>query len=168
MKYFSKIYQLKGLKPKNKDHRNIYECCDLTKKVYLTYLFLLNLELTRYNNDFFSPIIFNYLPDSYIDPERANFGLCLLLEEIWLQSKESNRRQLQIWILIGCCNFFCRSLDLWRQNIGLALARLKMWYTKLAQIPWKNYWCNRALDLDPNQVESKYKSQTADSSKYIQ
>ena len=34
--YFSKIFQLKGLKPKNKGHTNFYECCDLTKKVYLT------------------------------------------------------------------------------------------------------------------------------------
>ena len=24
-----------GLKPKNKGHANFYECCDLTKKVYL-------------------------------------------------------------------------------------------------------------------------------------
>ena len=24
-----------GLKPKNKDHANFYDCCDLTKKVYL-------------------------------------------------------------------------------------------------------------------------------------
>ena len=32
---FSKIYQLKGLKPKNKGHMNFYEYCDLTKKVYL-------------------------------------------------------------------------------------------------------------------------------------
>ena len=31
----SKIYQLKGLKPKNKSHTNFYECCDLTKNVYL-------------------------------------------------------------------------------------------------------------------------------------
>ena len=30
---FSKIYQLKSLKPKNKGHTNFYECCDLTKKV---------------------------------------------------------------------------------------------------------------------------------------
>ena len=33
---FSKIYQLNGLKSKNKGHTNFYECCDLTKKVYLT------------------------------------------------------------------------------------------------------------------------------------
>ena len=32
MKDFSKIYQLKGLKPKNKSHTNFNECCDLTKK----------------------------------------------------------------------------------------------------------------------------------------
>ena len=25
-----------GLKPKNQDHATFYECCDLTKKVYLT------------------------------------------------------------------------------------------------------------------------------------
>ena len=29
---FNKIYQLKGLEPKNKGHKNFYECCDLTKK----------------------------------------------------------------------------------------------------------------------------------------
>ena len=34
-KDFGKIYQLKGLKPKNKGHTNFYECCDLTIKVYL-------------------------------------------------------------------------------------------------------------------------------------
>ena len=32
---FTKIYQLKGLKPKNNGQTNFYECCDLTKKVYL-------------------------------------------------------------------------------------------------------------------------------------
>ena len=29
---FSKIFQLKGLKPQNKGHTNFYECCDFTKK----------------------------------------------------------------------------------------------------------------------------------------
>ena len=29
---FTKIFQLKGLKPKNKGHTNLYECCGLTKK----------------------------------------------------------------------------------------------------------------------------------------
>ena len=33
LKHFSKIYQLKCLKPKNKGHSNFYECCDLTKKI---------------------------------------------------------------------------------------------------------------------------------------
>ena len=37
---FSKIYQLKGLKPKNKGHMNFYECCDLTKKVYLVCVYI--------------------------------------------------------------------------------------------------------------------------------
>ena len=32
---FSEDYQLKCLKPKNKGHMNFYECCDLTKKVYI-------------------------------------------------------------------------------------------------------------------------------------
>ena len=32
---FTKIYHLKGLKPKYKGHTNFYDCCDLTKKVYL-------------------------------------------------------------------------------------------------------------------------------------
>ena len=37
---FSKIYQLKCLKPKNKGHANFYECSDLTEKVYLESLLL--------------------------------------------------------------------------------------------------------------------------------
>ena len=37
LKDFSKIHQLKSLRPKNKGHTNFYDCCDLTKKVYLTY-----------------------------------------------------------------------------------------------------------------------------------
>ena len=32
---FTKIFQLKGLKPKNKGQTNFYECCDLTEKVFL-------------------------------------------------------------------------------------------------------------------------------------
>jgi len=37
---FTKIFQLKGLKPKNKGSLNFYECWDLTKKVYLaSYIF---------------------------------------------------------------------------------------------------------------------------------
>ena len=36
---FTKIFLLKGLKPKNKGHTNFYECCDLTKKVYLYNVF---------------------------------------------------------------------------------------------------------------------------------
>ena len=35
---FTKIFQLKGLKPKNKGQTNFFECCDLTKKVYLVHL----------------------------------------------------------------------------------------------------------------------------------
>ena len=42
MKDYTKIYQLKGLKPKNKGHTNSYECCDLTKK--LVYLLMDHLD----------------------------------------------------------------------------------------------------------------------------
>ena len=38
LKDFSRIHQSKGLKPKNNGQTHFYECCDLTKKVYLTYL----------------------------------------------------------------------------------------------------------------------------------
>ena len=38
--HFNKIFQLKGLKPKNKGHTNFYECCDLTNKVYLVCMML--------------------------------------------------------------------------------------------------------------------------------
>jgi len=45
---FSKFYQLKGLDPKNKGHKNFYECCDLTKEyIYnVVALELLLLEQT--------------------------------------------------------------------------------------------------------------------------
>ena len=36
---FTKIYQLKGLKPKNKGHTKFYDCCDLTKK-HILYTFI--------------------------------------------------------------------------------------------------------------------------------
>ena len=39
----SKIYHLKGLKHK-KGHLNFYECCDLTKKVYLRLWYKVSLE----------------------------------------------------------------------------------------------------------------------------
>ena len=32
---FTRIFQLKGLKPKIKGYTNFYECSDLTKKLYL-------------------------------------------------------------------------------------------------------------------------------------
>ena len=35
---FTKIFKSKGLKSKNKGHTNFYDCCDLTKKVYLMYV----------------------------------------------------------------------------------------------------------------------------------
>ena len=38
LKDFSKIYQSKCLEPKNKGQINVYECCDLMKKVYLMYI----------------------------------------------------------------------------------------------------------------------------------
>ena len=38
LKDFSKIYQLRGLKPKYKGHPNFYQCCDFMKRVYLLYV----------------------------------------------------------------------------------------------------------------------------------
>ena len=39
---------MKGLKPKNKDHTNFSECCDLTKKVYLTYTVEFDVTILYY------------------------------------------------------------------------------------------------------------------------
>ena len=43
-----------GLKPENKGHTNFYECCDLTKKVYLKYYTVSTVMVTNvcysYNN----------------------------------------------------------------------------------------------------------------------
>ena len=41
---FTKIFQLKGLKHKNKGRTNFYECCDLTKKVYLLIIFEIEMK----------------------------------------------------------------------------------------------------------------------------
>ena len=35
MEHYTKIFLLKGLKPKNKGHTNFFGCCDLMEKVYL-------------------------------------------------------------------------------------------------------------------------------------
>ena len=39
---FTKLFQLKDLKPKNKDHTNFYECCDLMEKVYLVVVYIVD------------------------------------------------------------------------------------------------------------------------------
>ena len=41
---------MKGLKPINKGHTNFYECCDLTKKVYLMYTTMPQPLLYHHNN----------------------------------------------------------------------------------------------------------------------
>ena len=49
----TKIYQLNGLKPKSKGHTNFYECCDLTKKVYLVEICLWDDQFRkRWNSSF--------------------------------------------------------------------------------------------------------------------
>ena len=48
---FITIFQLKGLKPKNKDHTIFYECCDLTKKVFLWYIDAVIKVLCNDGND---------------------------------------------------------------------------------------------------------------------
>ena len=48
---FTWIYQLKSLKPKNKGDKNFYECCDLTKKVYLVILHGLGGEGSDFSQD---------------------------------------------------------------------------------------------------------------------
>ena len=58
---FSEIYQLKGLKPKNKGHMNVYECYDLTKKVYLKYLCIIVSENSLFSLSFLTINIIEYL-----------------------------------------------------------------------------------------------------------
>ena len=42
--YFSKIYPLKSLRPKNKGHANFYKCSDLTNKYYLIIFYNFNYD----------------------------------------------------------------------------------------------------------------------------
>ena len=49
---FTKIFQLKHLKPKHKGHTNFYECCNLMKKVYLcrtVFIFFQRIIIVRMN-----------------------------------------------------------------------------------------------------------------------
>ena len=48
LKDFSKIYRLNGLKLKYNSHTNFYECCDMTKKVYLIFIHLKNNNNSTY------------------------------------------------------------------------------------------------------------------------
>ena len=48
LKAFSIFYYSEGLKPKNKGHTNFYECCDLTKKVYLIYTVEFDVTILYY------------------------------------------------------------------------------------------------------------------------
>ena len=52
---FTKIYQLKCLKPKYKGNTNFHECCDLTKKVYLE-----NSHKQNYLDFFFQPRLLSF------------------------------------------------------------------------------------------------------------
>ena len=57
------MYQLKGLKPKNKGQTNFYECCDLTEKVYLAHT---NVLIHTYSGpvvrlEFLNSCLINYL-----------------------------------------------------------------------------------------------------------
>ena len=71
LKDYTKIYQSKGLEPKNKGHTNLYECCDLTKKVCLIcvkYLYYNFFQMTK--------CTFNkYGPSGTVE---ITDGLCLL------------------------------------------------------------------------------------------
>ena len=49
---FTKIFQSKDLKPKNKGHTNIYECCDLTEKVHLVNYHRQNLVVGKFTTLF--------------------------------------------------------------------------------------------------------------------
>ena len=51
---FSKIFRLKGLKPKIKDHTNFYECCDLTEIVYLVTLITNRMWCMKPKRQFFT------------------------------------------------------------------------------------------------------------------
>ena len=47
----SKIFQLKGLKPKDKSQTNFYKCCDLTKKLYLVWG-ILYFKYSYFSNEY--------------------------------------------------------------------------------------------------------------------
>ena len=53
---FKKIYRPKCLEPKNKGHTNFFESCDLTKKIYLKFSYVVVYISSKSN--FFSKSIF--------------------------------------------------------------------------------------------------------------
>ena len=61
---FTKIFQLKGLKPKNKGHTNFYECCDLTEKVYLSYIKYVYTYINAFST-YFIIYMFHYILNAH-------------------------------------------------------------------------------------------------------
>ena len=80
LKDFSIIYGLNGLKLKNKDQANFYECCDLTKKVYLTYVCI--MCSTVYTSFIIDPLYAKYMCALHICTHPLYFMYSLLQHRI--------------------------------------------------------------------------------------
>ena len=115
----SKIFQLKSLKPKNNGRTNFYECCDLTKKLYLMYCVVFCLLIFRYTWYYISCI------------RNSSFDIC---QTSWTNKSMANN------LLIHFCTskLNCNSLScsIWRFNSSVYF----FWHEAL-------FWCNGAASL---------------------
>ena len=101
---FSKIYGLKHLKPINKGNTNFYECCDLTKKVYLIYIYIYCACMKYYSvllvihcetSQFFSH-------PSLLPLFKANWSRTCSRGYCWRDCRHEGRRRCKVRITAGC------------------------------------------------------------------
>ena len=88
---FIKIYQLKGLKPKNKGHTNFYECCDLTENTHISEFVLEIMPCLLYKKIIFVLGLLGYFVS-------WQFGSCYS----WIARKGDITGLLAPLFLIGC------------------------------------------------------------------
>ena len=120
---FTNIFQLKGPKLKNKGQTNFYECCDLTKKLYLMYFYVLSTTTKRkkhmigkwYSTKIQTRPTFNWAPSvaTYLYEYDVHFNIDFSLNswfDIWKRTPQKNEiihqtsLKNQIWHFKNKCS----------------------------------------------------------------
>ena len=135
MKVFSRIFQLKGLKPKNKGHTNFYECCDLTEKVYLTYNHThINTEsFLRYFLNCYNWIQRLYVKTTTLKKQGSN-------SKCPFSSLQSSREIINATIWVSYFNMFGNYRQVILPRVGFIMRCLKCGRGKTIKKDWIFPW----------------------------